>query len=168
MSCFEFLWNKVRRYLRNDFRQECIPVGCVPSATVAVSRGGGVRGVSAPGSRGGGGGRFGEGCCRRLFWSTSTPICDHPVFDHLPSRTTYFIFLNIENQFFPTAGEGNVFKSVCQSFCPGGLGGWSLSLQRSVRILLECMYVVNVKKESTVHFGRHSMFLTMTNSDFIG
>ena len=41
MSCFEFLWNKVRRYLRNDFRQECIPVGCVPSATVAVSGGGG-------------------------------------------------------------------------------------------------------------------------------
>ena len=93
-----------------------------------------------------GGGRFGEGGCRRLFWSTSTPICDHPVFDHLPSRTTYFIFLNIENQFFPTAGEGNVFKSVCQSFCPGGWSGGSLSLQRSVRILLECMYVVNVKK----------------------
>ena len=51
-AIFEWQKSKKNRFSKFDNKQECIPVGCLPSASMAVGKGGGVcrrAGVSAVG-----------------------------------------------------------------------------------------------------------------------
>ena len=97
----------------HPFKQECIPVGCVPSAAVAVSRG---EGVSALG----GGCLLGGGVCSRgclLLGGVCSRgwVCSGEV---------------------SAPGEG-LLPYGC--VCSGGVCSWEVSTPRGVSALGECL-----------------------------